>query len=113
MTPNTHTWAINCIDMLPNRFDNRIRIRECIFMPTATRTTRSFSLERDVLKEVERTKGPVSTSERVNKLLKVGLEIERRQRLHAEAAEFFGGSGEDRTGRRAFQEASIKAITRE
>src|SRR6266550_621781 len=111
MTPNTYTWAINCIDMLPNRFDNRIRLRECIFMPTATRTTRSFSLERDVLKEVERTKGPVSTSERVNKLLKVGLEIERRQRLHAEAAEFFGAPEEDGTARRAFQEASIKAIT--
>jgi hypothetical protein len=82
-------------------------------MTTATRTTRSFSLERGVLNEVERTKGSVSTSERVNRLLKVGLEIERRQGLHAEAAAFFGASGEDRTARRAFQKASIKAITRE
>ena len=82
-------------------------------MPTATRTTRTFSLERDVLKEVEQTKGAVSTSERVNRLLKVGLEIERRQRLHAEAAAFFGESEEDRTDRHAFQKASIKAITRE
>ena len=82
-------------------------------MATATRTSRSFSLEREVLDEVERTKGPVSTSERVNKLLKVGLEVERRQSLHAEAAVFFGAPEEDGTARRAFQEASIKAITRE
>lgn len=81
-------------------------------MATTTRTIRSFSLERDVLNEVERTKGSVSTSERVNRLLKVGLETERRECLHAEAAAFFG-TEEDRTARRAFQEASIKAITRE
>ena len=78
-----------------------------------TRTIRSFSLEPDVLNEVERTKGSISTSERVNRLLKVGLEIERRECLHTEAAAFFGASGEDRSARRAFQEASIKAITRE
>ena len=78
-----------------------------------TRTTRSFSLERDVLQEVEQTKGRASTSERVNNLLKVGLEIERRQRLHAEAAAFFGELEMDRTDRHAFQKASIKAITRE
>jgi len=79
----------------------------------ATRTTRSFSLERELLNEVERTKGSASTSERVNNLLKVGLEIERRQSLYAEVAEFFSASDEDRAARHAFQEASLKSITRD
>jgi hypothetical protein len=81
-------------------------------MPTATRTTKSLSLERDVLKEVERTKGDSSTSERVNCLLKVGLEVERRQCLHAEAAAFFKADN-DRTAEKAFQSASIKSLARE
>jgi hypothetical protein len=82
-------------------------------MPTATRTTKSLSLEKEVLKEVERTKGGSSTSERVNTLLKVALEVERRQCLHTEAAAFFKQAGDDRTARRAFQSASIKSLTRE
>lgn len=83
-------------------------------MAAATRTTKSFSLEKEVLKEVERTKGTVSTSERVNELLKVGLEIERRQCLHIEAAAFFSAdSVADRTSRGAFQDAAIKSITRD
>jgi hypothetical protein len=82
-------------------------------MATATRTTRSFSLERDVLKEVERTRGSASTSERVNRLLKVALEMERRQCLGAEAAAFFAADQEDRTSRLAFQKASLNAITRD
>ena len=82
-------------------------------MATTTKTSRRFSLERKVLDELERTKGAVSTSERVNKLLKVGLEIARRQSLQAEAAAFFGAPREDGTRRRAFQQASIKAITRQ
>jgi hypothetical protein len=82
-------------------------------MATATRITKSFSLENEVLKEVERTKGNLSTSERVNKLLKVGLEIERRQCLHTEAAAFFAADAEDRTARLAFQDASLRAISRD
>ena len=83
-------------------------------MTTATRTTKTFSLEKEVLEEVERTKGASSTSERVNKLIKIGLEIERQQSLHAEAAAFFqAGSGEERTSRQAFLRASMKAIARE
>jgi hypothetical protein len=82
-------------------------------MPTANRTTKSFSLEKDVLKEVERTKGVCSTSERVNSLLKAGLEAERRQQLHAEAESFFKHSAETRAARRAFQSASFKSLARE
>jgi hypothetical protein len=84
------------------------------FMATATRTTKTFSLEKEVLKEVERTKGYVSTSERVNELLKVGLEAERQRSLHAEVAAFFASAAaSDQTSRKAFQDASIKSITRD
>lgn len=77
------------------------------------RTTKSLSLEREVLDEVERTKGTASTSERINTLIRIGLEVERKQSLHAEAEAFFKSSEDDRTARRAFQSASIKSISRE
>ena len=83
-------------------------------MASAARTTRTFSLEKQVLEEVERTKGPVSTSARVNQLLKAGLESERRRNLHAEASRFFTSEPDkDRTARRAFLSASVKSITRD
>ena len=82
-------------------------------MPAANRIIKSFSLESEVFREVERTKGDVSTSERVNRLLKVGLEIERRRSLNNEAATFFAADTEDRSDRLAFQEASLKAISRD
>lgn len=58
-------------------------------MAVATRMTKSFSLDRELLREVERTKGSGSTSERVNSLLRAGLEIERKRSLHSEVADFF------------------------
>ena len=42
-------------------------------MPSTLRKIRSFSLDPTVLSELERTKGSVSASERVNQLLKLGL----------------------------------------
>jgi metal-responsive CopG/Arc/MetJ family transcriptional regulator len=83
-------------------------------MATATRITKSLSLEKDLIKEVERTRGGVSTSERVNRLLKSALESERRRSLAAEAEAFFGSAtNEDEASRRAFQSASIKSLARE
>jgi len=82
-------------------------------MPSATRTTRTFSLEREVLRQVERTRGSASTSERVNQLLKVALEEERRKSLHAEAAEFFRTLKQDRAAEKAFQSASIRSLARD
>jgi hypothetical protein len=46
-------------------------------MRSAVRKTRTFSLDPDILSEVERTKGQASASERVNHLLKYALELER------------------------------------
>jgi len=83
-------------------------------MATATRTTKSLSLEKDLLREVERTRGGVSTSERVNTLLKTALEIERRRGLAAKAEIFFGSAPDgDAASRKAFQAAAIRSLARE
>jgi metal-responsive CopG/Arc/MetJ family transcriptional regulator len=83
-------------------------------MATATRTNRSISLEKHLLEEVERTKGTASTSERVNKLLKMGLELERVQSLDDEAKAFFqSASQEDRRSGSAFRAATLKSLSRE
>ncbi len=81
-------------------------------MPAATRTAKTLSLEKELLQEVEQSKGKVSTSERVNQLLRAGLKAERQRSLQEEAAKFFQ-SEEDRAERRAFQSASVRSIARE
>ncbi len=81
-------------------------------MRSIIRKTRSFSLDSDIVAEVERSKGNGSASERVNTLLKTALEIERRNTLCEEAAEFFGTAHDDRQERRAFQNAGIKTWRR-
>jgi hypothetical protein len=88
-------------------------MRNVTIMATAIRTTKSFSLEKELVKELERTKGGVSTSERVNRLLKIGLEIERRRSLYSEAAAFFAGDTTDASSRKPFREASMKVIRRD
>jgi hypothetical protein len=83
-------------------------------MSIAARTTKSLSLEKTLLREVERTRGGVSTSERVNSLLKTALEVERRRSLAAEAEAFFGSvQDEDEASRKAFQAATIRVLARE
>ena len=77
-------------------------------MPSAIRKTRSFSLDPDVLIEVERTKGDASASERVNHLLKCALEMERKASLYEEAAQFFSTAPDHREERRAFQKANLR-----
>ncbi len=82
-------------------------------MSTAVRKTRSFSLEPDVLAQVEQTKGTGSASERVNNLLKLALETKRKADLWREAEQFFSAAPDDRRERRAFQKASLRTLTRE
>jgi hypothetical protein len=81
-------------------------------MGSNLRKTWSFSLEPDVVAEVERTKGPVSTSQRVNELLKSALEMERKAGLAQEAAEFFESASDEREERRVFQKANVRTWTR-
>ena len=83
-------------------------------MATATRINRSLSLDKAILAEVEQSRGAASTSERVNELLRVGLEVERRRRLREEAAAFFSAtSDEDEQSRKAFRSASMSALSRD
>ena len=82
-------------------------------MRSTVRKTRSFSLDPDVLTEVERTKGQASASERVNHLLKYALEMERKASLYQEAAHFFSSAPDDREERRAFQKANLRTWARE
>ena len=81
-------------------------------MPSTLRKIRSFSLDPTVLSELERTKGSLSASERVNQLLKQGLEMERKANLDQEAAIFFGSAPDDRDERRAFQKANVSSWAR-
>ncbi len=81
-------------------------------MRPAKRITRSFSLDLDVVSDVERTKGSLSASEHVNRLLKRALETERQASLSEEAAQFFGDVSADRDERRVFQQASLKTVWR-
>jgi hypothetical protein len=82
-------------------------------MTGPNRLAKTFSLERDLLRLIEQTKGKVSSSQRVNELLKAGLEAERRRSLEHEAAEFFNAEQDDRAERLAFQAASTKSLSRE
>jgi hypothetical protein len=82
-------------------------------MRSAVRKTRTFSLDQEVLSEIERTKGESSASERVNQLLKYALETERKASLYLEAAQFFGSAPDHRPQRRAFQKAGLKSWSRQ
>ena len=82
-------------------------------MSSAIRKTRSFSLDPEVLSEVERTKGSASASERVNHLLKYALEMEGKAELFEEAARFFAAAPDQSEERRGFQRAAVRSWARE
>jgi len=78
------------------------------------RIAKTFTVEESVLAAVERTKGDRSASERVNELLKLALELERRDELEREAALFYSATSQkDRQEERAFQKASLRSLTRD
>lgn len=81
-------------------------------MRTATKAARTFSLDREILVEVKRTKGDLSESERVNRLLRFALDLEKRAALEREIASFFANR-EDRAERRAFESRSRASWARE
>ena len=76
------------------------------------REARSFTINSDVLAEIANTRGKGSTSERVNELLRKALELERRERLEREAAEFFASDLEDAGERAAYQKAAKAVLSR-
>ena len=78
------------------------------------RIPKTVTMDESVLAAVERTKGGRSTSDRVNELLKLGLEQEQREALEQEAARFYAVANQsDRTEERAFQQASVRRMRRE
>ena len=81
-------------------------------MKTDTKITKTFSLDQQVLADVKRTKGDLSESERVNRLLRFALDLEKRALLDQEAAIFFA-SPEERAERKAFESASIESWARD
>ena len=82
-------------------------------MRAANKANKTSSLDKEVLVAVRRTKGTGSESERVNKLLKLALDMERRAALQEEAAAFFNGARDDRRERRAYQAATIRSWARD
>jgi Arc/MetJ family transcription regulator len=82
-------------------------------MRAAIKATKTFSLDRDILATVKRTKGSTSESERVNQLLRTALDLEKKASRDREAAEFFATLPKDRKERRAFQKATSAALARE
>ena len=81
-------------------------------MPLAPKAIKTFSLDREILAQLKATKGTLSESDRVNRLLRRALELERTAALDAEAAAFFGSAPRDRKERAAFESASIASWTR-
>jgi hypothetical protein len=82
-------------------------------MRTVTKATKTFSLDRDILADVKRTKGAVSESERVNRLLRSALDLEKKAALEQEASSFFAAAPTERKERRAFQKATVRALARD
>ncbi len=82
-------------------------------MRISKRTTKSYSIERQVEVYVTRTRGEVSASQRVNELLRRAIEEEREEQLEREAAQFFSELPADlRKEERAFQKATKRSLAR-
>ena len=78
------------------------------------RMAKSFTIDPEVNRFVEATKGERSASERVNELLRRAIVEEQNEKLELEAAAFFAGvPPSEREEAKAFRKASIRAITRD
>ena len=82
-------------------------------MNTVSKATQTFSLDKEVLAEVKRTRGKGSASERANQLLKFALELEKKAALHEEAAGFFQAGPGERDERRAYRAATVRSWSRD
>jgi Arc/MetJ family transcription regulator len=82
-------------------------------MKATIKATKTFSLDQDILREVKRTKGVQSESERVNRLLRSALDLEKRAELEQEAADFYANAPDVSDSRRAFQSAALRSWARD
>jgi len=76
------------------------------------RISKSYTIDPDVESYVSSTRGDHSASERVNELLRRAIANEKYEQLGREAAQFFA-SDADRSGTKAFQEASLRTLSRD
>jgi hypothetical protein len=82
-------------------------------MIKATRSSKSFTVDRSILDYLQRTRSSGSRSERVNELLRRAILEEQYEALAREAAEFFAVAGKtERAESRAFAKASRRSMTR-
>jgi hypothetical protein len=88
-------------------------IRIMIRIGSVVKPTRAFSQDHDILAEVKRTRGDLSESDRMNRLLRLAWDREKRAALELDIAGFFAANREDRAERRAFEAASRESWTRE
>ena len=80
----------------------------------ATRSSKSFTIDRSILDYLQRTRSSRSRSERVNELLRRAILEEQYEALEREAAEFFAAAGKtERAESKAFAAASRQSITRD
>jgi len=76
------------------------------------RQAKTFTISAEILSKIASTKGVTSTIARVNELQKRALDLERRERLELEAAEFFSNYKADAVPERhAYQKASKEALS--
>jgi hypothetical protein len=81
---------------------------------TYMRQAASFTVDQEVLEYISRTRRGRSRSQRVNELLRRGMEAERQARLEAEAAAFYAAeTAAERRETRAWQALSRRSWTRE
>ena len=77
------------------------------------RIAKSFTIEADLSKYVDETKGERSASDRVNELLRRAMLEEQYAKLEAEAAEFFAKENAERAETKAFQSKALRTLSRD
>jgi len=78
------------------------------------RTTKSYTIESEIIEYIDGTKGDRSVSERVNELLKRAILEERCKLLEAKAQSFFANaSTAGRAETLAFQNAALQTFDRD
>lgn len=84
-----------------------------LYIGIAMRKTASFTLDRDLLDYLSRTRGGRSRSQRANELLRRAMEAERLVQLESEAAAFYAGeTPAERRETRAWQALSRRSWSR-
>ena len=74
---------------------------------------KTYTIEPEVDKYVEATKGAGSASKRVNELLKRAIIQEQYNQLEKEAAEFFATEPGDRSETKSLQRAARRTLERD